>query len=84
MIAAPQSLTEAIQTVESHYPITVLPADINGSRWAFSGSAVDNSMHIALSHRIRLSDTVGVIVYNWAALTQDAQSAVEQQLRGSL
>ncbi len=68
-----------IKSIEDMYDVIILPAKINGSRWAFEGH-FDKKIPVSASKKIQFTDNSGFVVYKWDDLDEKTRNDLEKKL----
>jgi hypothetical protein len=72
--------TDNLKRLEKIYDVGILKVKIKGKRWGFDGNHIDD-LPLGISKKIQLSDTDGVVVYNWEKLDKEKQADLESEIR---
>ncbi len=72
------TLQQLCERISQQFSVTAVPAHIiSNRRWEFIGDIGRTELPVAPPYRIKLSDTQGIVIYNWHALSPEQQKECE-------
>ncbi len=73
----PEQVKELCRTIAGKFDVAAFPIHIvNARRWKFIGEIDENNLPLTPPHRLRLSETFGIIIYGWNNLSEDRQQEI--------
>ena len=73
------TLQNLCEQISQRFPVTAIPAQIiNDRRWEFIGDAGQTNLPISPPFRIKISDSWGVVMYDWQTLSPEQQEMVQE------
>ena len=79
-----KQLTQICGQISGQFPVTAFPASIfHERRWEVIGEVDAAALPLAPPYRIRVSETRGIILYNWPSLTASQQEQIHKAIDSS-